>query len=354
MKNFYKLMLVFVIAAVSYVFVSTEADAINKNNYISKVYPITDAMNTIQLDVTPAYEKDIESLTIKVGKTSQKFSYSDLFTELEGKKQIIEFTKKFTVGTSVQVYANYIEYDENYNEVKKTVLVDTLKVADKTAPAVRTTVLTVRSTVVTIKTESGATLSATYNGKKVALKKKSATIYKTTIAKPIVGKKLVIKATDKAKNSKNYVTPTIVPKTVKLTVNNISSSTKKVQGKIAGSVNTDVAYFTVASKTYKAKVKSGKFTITFPANIKTPNTGKVVVKDKNNNVLASANVSVYKYAALKIGMTPAQALNTPEGKPTEIDKMTYEGDKLEVWTYYIGDKVKIVTFFNGKLDYISK
>lgn len=333
---------------------TAKADAVNKNKFISKVYPITDKMDYISVDTTSDYY-EMDSLTIKVGTKTYNFSYSDLWLYSDGKKLPIEFKQKFTAGNTVKIYANYTEYDEDYNDISKTVLVDTLKVSDKTAPKTTISNVTVRTTTATVTTEKNAKLSATYAGKKVALKKKSATKYTIALSKPVKGKKLVVKATDKAGNSKSYTTTTTVPKTIKITASNSIISSKTLKGKLATSKNTDYISYKIGSKTYKSKIKSGQFTIKFPANMTTPRNITLYAKDKYNNTLATKSLHVYKYATVKVGMTTSQVANSIYGKPADVSKHKYQKYTFEYWTYYSGYNIRmILSFENGKLESISK
>ncbi|MBQ0140059.1 MAG: hypothetical protein KBT36_12245 [Kurthia sp.] len=353
MKKFTKIILGCMIAFASYMFFTAQAEAVNKNNFISKVHPITNNMNSILVDTTSKYY-DIDSLTVKVGTKTYTFDYFDLWITSNEKKQEIEFNQKFTAGQTVKIYANYTTYDDDYNDIQNTVLIDTLKVSDKTPPKTTISNVTVRTTSATVTTESGAKLAATYNGKKVSLKKKSATKYTIALPKPIKGKKLIVKATDKVGNSKAYTKTTTVPSTIKMTGSNTLVSKKKLTGKVSGAKATDYVYFKANSKTYKSKIKSGKYTINFPANLSTPRAVTMYVKDKYNNTLTKKSVRIYKYANFKIGMTTSQAANTVYGKSSDIDRSVYSSFTSEYWMYYTGNKTMMISFYNGKIDAISK
>lgn len=328
--------------------------AINDNPYISKVYPITNATNKIYIDTTSEFYM-VDSLTIDIDGKETAISFWEQYINMSSVKEGIVLPKKFTANSTVSVYANIIDFDDNFNEVNKKILIDTQKVSDRVAPNVKASALTVRTNKVTLTSEENATLAATYNSKKLALKKTSATTWTATITKPLKGKKLVVTATDKAKNKKSYPTVTSVPKAVSLKANSALVSTKKLTGTVKSAATKDTVQFKVGSKTYKAAVKNGKFTINFPKTITTPKNITVKLVDQYGNVLDEKAARIYQYKKLTMGMTTKQAANTLEGKPADVSKHKYGKYTAEYWTYYKNDRMTmIVSFENGKIDSISK
>lgn len=328
----------------------------NTNAFISKVYPINNDTNKIYVD-TKSDIYDVDSFIIDIDGKKTTIDFWDLYVTSNAKKQEIELPKKFTANSNVKVYVNYTDYgtEDYFDIVSKTILIDTLKVGDKVAPKVSFSTLSVRTTQVTLTSEKNAKLTATYNGKKIALKKASTTKWTTTIKKPLKGKKLVVTAKDAANNTKKYTKTTVVPTTVLLNAKNSLSSTKKLTGTVKSWKSTDKVQFKVGSKTYKATVKKGKFTINYPKTIATPKKVSIQLIDRYGNVLDKDSARIYKYKKLKIGMTTTQAANTLQGKPADVSKHKYSKYTYEYWTYYDGyNMTMMVSFENGKIDSISK
>lgn len=292
MKNIVKITLMTIALGLIFAVATPKANAATiENSFISKVYPITNDTNKIYVD-TKSSIYDIESFTIIIDNQKQQINIWDALVKPNSLKQEMELPKKFKAGSTVAIYINYNVYDERQTRSKKTVLIDTLKVIDNTPPKVSVSPLTVRTDKVTLTTEKDVKLTATYNGKKLTVKKVSNTKSTVAIKKPIKGQNLVVIATDQAGNTGQYTVVTAVPKSIALTVKQILVASEQLIGTVKSSEASDIVQLKVGSKTYKSAMKNGKFAVQFPKTIKTPNKITVQLVDKYGNVLFTNLVSI--------------------------------------------------------------
>lgn len=279
--------------------------------------------------------------------------YTDIFDFVKSNvKEELYFGKKFPAGTKIDIYANFLEYgtlDE------KEVFLKTIVVQDKTAPKITLGDFSIRSTSLAISTNEAATVTATYNGQKIAVKKISNTKWKATFKKPLKNKKLVVTAKDTTGNASTASATSTVPSDIAVIGDYIQVGDKYVSGLTSNANKTDKVYLKMGGKTYKGNVKNNKFTIKLPSNIPSPKKIKFYLKDKFGNTLDVDNFrKTYKYIEPKVGMTKAQVLNTIQGAPDSKSSDTYGKDRYDYWCYDFYDYTEYVNFYNGKVMSISR
>lgn len=264
----------------------------------------------------------------------------------------IYFPKSFKGGTEIKLYITYkdvVKNEEITEEVAK------VKVKDTTPPSLKVPSVDIRSTSLKVTSEKGTAITATFNGKKIKVKKNSNTQWTLYINKPIKNKKLVITAKDAAGNTKKIAKTFIVPYDVFLSGNSIKVGDKYAKGYAFSGKSTDRVYLKIGSKTYRGSVKKEKFSIKISKNVSSPKTVTLYLKDKYNNILATDKIRIYKYSKIKIGMTKSQIKNSYYGAPDDTKTFVYPHQKWEQWHYYVGDDLKtILSFLNGKLYSIDK
>jgi len=322
------------------VFNGKESNAESK--YSIKVHDITDKDKILYFTLGNA-DDNLNSVYVEInGKKFTQYFYSI--------SNYIFLDRTYSEGTEIKVYLEYRKDKSSYFESE---LVDIIKVKDGHPPTLDVPDIDIRTNAVSFKTEVGASITATYNGKKLTPKQTSNTTWKLTINKPLVGKKLVIVATDSAGNKSTITKKTNVPNNIFIITEDIKDSSKISKGRVYASKSTDKIYLIVGSKKYKGTIKSGKYSIKIP-KIKSPKTVKIQLIDRYGNVLLTENTRVYKYDKVKIGMTENQILNSFYGEPDGITTDTFSNEYWEFWRYDKGNKTTFLNFKNGKLFSISK
>lgn len=340
-KIFYSVLFLFSLFST----LSINANALEDNPYISKIHPVSDKDDAIYFD-TKNIDGNANTLLIE----SKGFSDSeDLYwIPSNSKKNSFDLAKPFKSGAIIKVYLTY--YKKDADEISK-ILLDTITVIDKTAPKIKVSDLTVRNTSFNIITDKDATISATYNNKKIKVIKSTSTKWKAIIPKPLKGKKLVITSKDAAGNSKKITKTTKLP-----SITFFAYSSQAVEKKITGSVydakSTDKVHLKIGSKTYKGSIKGTSFKVAF-GKVTTPKKVTLYLKDKFGNTLAKDTTRIYKYSDAIIGMTKSQVLNSIYGSPDAKSSDRYGKDFYEYWRYDYIDEMIFLNFYNGKLNSIS-
>lgn len=318
------------------------------NPYTIKIYDFTDKSKSLYFS-SPNPDGNFEGVFVKInGK-----KYDDIFDYIRAnEKYELYFGKTFPAGTKIDVYAAFLEHGTLDD---KEVFVKTITVKDTTGPIIKLSDFSIRSTSVTISTEKGSTVNATYNGKKIPVKKISDTKWKATFKKPITNKKLVVTAKDSDGNVSKSSVQSVIPADTLITGNFIQVGNKTVSGIAINAKNTDTAYLKVGSKTYKSSIKNERFTIKIPSNIPSPKQVTFYLKDKFGNTLDSDKTNrTYKYIEPKVGMTKSQVLNTIQGAPDKKSSDVYGKDRYDYWMYDFYNYVEYVNFYNGKVMSISR
>ena len=318
------------------------------NPYTIKVYDFTDKSKSLYFS-SPNPDGNFEGVFVKInGK-----KYDDIFDYIRAnEKYELYFGKTFPTGTKIDVYAAFLEHGTLDD---KEVFVKTITVKDTTGPIIKLSDFSIRSTSVTISTEKGSTVNATYNGKKIPVKKISDTKWKATFKKPITNKKLVVTAKDSDGNASTASATSTVPSDIAVIGDYIQVGDKYVSGLTSNAKKTDKVYLKMGDKTYKSNVKNDKFTIKLPSNIPSPKKIKFYLKDKFGNTLDVDNFrKTYTYIEPKVGMTKAQVLNTIQGSPDSKSSDTYGKDRYDYWCYDFYDYTEYVNFYNGKVMSISR
>lgn len=341
-KIFYSALFLFSL----FLMLSTSANALEVNPYISKIHPISDKNSIIYFD-TKTIDLNAHSLTFKYSEKSvtEDISWSPSYSL----KQSVWLGEYLKPGTKIEVYLNY--YPSNNENTTTSKLIDTLIVSDTTPPSLKAGELTVRNTSFNFYTEKNALVTATYNNKKIKVTKSTSTKWKAIIPKPLKGKKLVITSKDAAGNSKKITKTTKIP-----SVSFFAYSSQAVEKKITGSVydakSTDKVHLLVGSKTYKGSIKGTSFNVSF-GKVTTPKKVTLYLKDKFGNTLAKDTTRIYKYPDAIIGMTKSQVLNSIYGSPDAKSSDRYGKDFYEYWRYDYIDEMIFLNFYNGKLNSIS-
>lgn len=352
MKVFFKPFLFFIFIFCIFFSFTLNSKAIEKNPYVSKINPFSDNKTWIDFTTKKITLYSDDTISFKVNGKIIAEQEIDIYRSNTPKQQTIYLKKKLKAGTKIQVYLNYSEYTKETGYKITPQLIDTITVLDKTAPQIKSSDLTVRNTSYTIYTEKNAKVSATYNKKKIKVKKMTSTKWIAKIPKPLKGKKLLITSTDLAKNINKVTKTTVIPFNA-IMVSSAISTNKQVTGLFWENKNTDKVTMKIGSKTYKGSIKKDTFKIKF-GNIKTPKNVKIQLKDKFGNILASDTIRIYKYEKVKIGMTKSQVLNSKYGAPHSKSSDRYGKDYYEQWQYNYTNKLVFLSFYNGKLNNISK
>lgn len=331
--------------AILFSFNTNDARGLEENAYISKIHPVSNKNSIIYFD-TKTIDLNAHSLTFKYNGKSLTEDIS--WSPSNASKQSVWFDEYFKAGTKIEVFLNYYENDDTVSSK----LIDTLIVSDVIPPTLKANDLTVRNTSFNIYSEKEATLTATYNNKKIKLKKASSTKWIATIPKPLKGKKIVITAKDTAGNSSKLTKTTIIPNMTFFTYS-IAAVEKKITGNIYDAKSTDKVYLKIGNKVYKGSIKGSTFYVKF-GKVVTPKNVSLYVKDRFGNVLATDTSRIYKYREAVIGMTKSQVLNSSYGQPDNKSSDRYGKDFYEYWRYDYIDETIYLNFYNGKLQSVSK
>lgn len=335
---------IFLVSLLSFMLFIHVQNSFAENKYLIEPKEISDKESTLSFSFSGSDDNFAGIIAEVNGETYTEHYYSIK----DGQVNTIEFYETFKAGTKINLYVVY--YDESLKD-NKTELAKTIIVQDKTAPKLSVPSFDARKNTIKISTESGAKVTATYNGKSVNVKKISNTARSITIKKPLVGKKLIVIAKDAAGNTKKITKTTSKP-FVYLFTDDIQESDKYATGSVYDYKSTDKLYLVVGSKKYKGTIKKGKYKIKTP-KLKTPRTVKIKLFDKYGNLLVAESARAYKYGEIKIGMTKKQILNSFYGKPDDISTDYYSNEYWEYWRYDFGSKTTFLNFRNGKLNNVS-
>lgn len=169
-----------------------------------------------------------------------------------------------------------------------------VKVADKTAPKVSKIKASNKSNKITVKTEKGATIKVTINGKTYTKKADKDGTYTFTIAHLKGNAKFKVVVTDKAGNKTvqtGKVKDQVAPAKPKVTTK-VTASTKVVKGK--AEPGSRVYLYKNGKAIANAKVdKNGHYTLRMPAQ-KARTTLYLKAKDAAKNYSKGTKITVYK------------------------------------------------------------
>lgn len=164
----------------SFVFIINAQTSSAESPYKINIEDFTDKDKILSFNIENT-DSNLDSVIVEVnGK-----KYTNYFYYISN---YFYFDRPFPAGTEIKFYFNY---KPNSTAYYQTELIKTITVKDGTPPPLYADNITVRTQNVNIKSEKGATVTATYAGKSITVTNNSDTTWKIKLAKPQTGKNLL-------------------------------------------------------------------------------------------------------------------------------------------------------------------